>query len=33
MKDHVGHVMKETDNKIVIFGEHDYRFDVPKIPR
>ncbi|MGA9743599.1 MAG: hypothetical protein WBQ16_03185 [Nitrososphaeraceae archaeon] len=29
-EDHVGHVMKETDNKIVIFGEHDYRFDVPK---
>jgi hypothetical protein len=22
--------MKETDDKIVIFGEHDYRFDVPK---
>ncbi|MFI5423507.1 MAG: hypothetical protein WB612_05150, partial [Nitrososphaeraceae archaeon] len=20
----------ETDDKIVIFGEHDYRFDVPK---
>ena len=29
-EDHVGHVMKETDDKIVIFGEHDYRFDVPK---
>ena len=29
-EDHVGHVMKETDEKIVIFGEHDYRFDVPK---
>jgi adenylate cyclase len=29
-EDHVGHVMKETDNKIVVFGEHDYRFDVPK---
>jgi adenylate cyclase len=22
--------MKETDDKIVVFGEHDYRFDVPK---
>ena len=29
-EDHVGHVMKETDDKIVIFGEHDHRFDVPK---
>lgn len=29
-EDHVGHVMKETDDKIVIFGEHDNRFDVPK---
>ena len=29
-EDHVGHVMKETDDKIVVFGEHDYRFDVPK---
>jgi sporulation protein YlmC with PRC-barrel domain len=29
-EDHVGHVMKETDDKIVIFGERDYRFDVPK---
>jgi len=29
-EDHVGHVMKETDDKIVIFGEHDYRLDVPK---
>ena len=22
--------MKETDEKIVIFGDHNYRFDVPK---
>ena len=22
--------MKETDNKIVIFGDYNYRFDVPK---
>jgi sporulation protein YlmC with PRC-barrel domain len=29
-EDHVGHVMKETDDKIVVFGERDYRFDVPK---
>jgi sporulation protein YlmC with PRC-barrel domain len=29
-EDHVGHVMKETDDTIVIFGEHDNRFDVPK---
>ena len=29
-EDHAGHVMKETDDKIVVFGEHDYRFDVPK---
>src|SRR5215217_1653641 len=29
-EDHVGHVMKETDDKIVIFGESNYRFDIPK---
>jgi sporulation protein YlmC with PRC-barrel domain len=29
-EDHVGHVMKETDDKIIIFGERNYRFDVPK---
>ena len=29
-EDHVGHIMKETDDKIVIFGERNYRFDVPK---
>ncbi len=29
-EDHVGHVMKETDEKIVIFGDHNCRFDVPK---
>ena len=22
--------MKETNDKIVVFGEHDYRFDIPK---
>ena len=26
----VGHVMKETDDKIVVFGHHDYRYDIPK---
>jgi len=29
-EDHVGHIMKETDDKIIIFGSFDYRFDVPK---
>jgi len=29
-EDHVGHVMKDTDDKIVVFGEHDYRYDIPK---
>ena len=29
-EDHVGHVMKETPDKIVIFGSYNYRFDVPK---
>src|ERR1041385_2993289 len=29
-EDHVGHVMKETADKIVVFGDYDYRFDVPK---
>lgn len=28
--DHVGHVMKETNDKIVIFGEDNRRFDVSK---
>ena len=22
--------MKETDDEIVVFGERDYRFDIPK---
>jgi hypothetical protein len=26
----IGHVVRETDDKIVIFGEYNYRFDVPK---
>ena len=29
-EDHVGHVMKETGDRIVIFGSFGYRFDVPK---
>ena len=29
-EDHIGHVMKETDDRIVIFGSFGYRFDVPK---
>ena len=29
-EDHVGHVMMETDDKIVVYGHHDYRFDIPK---
>jgi len=29
-EDHVGHIMKETDDKIVIFGSFGYRFDVSK---
>jgi len=29
-EDHVGHVMKETDDKIVVFGHYDYRYDIPK---
>ena len=29
-ENHVGHVMKETDDKIVIFGHGDNRFDIPK---
>jgi hypothetical protein len=29
-EDHVGHIMKETDDKIVILGSFGYRFDVPK---
>jgi sporulation protein YlmC with PRC-barrel domain len=29
-EDHVGHVMKELDDKIIIFGDNNNRFDVPK---
>ena len=26
---HIGHVVRETDDKIVVFGDHDYRYDIP----
>ena len=29
-EDHVGHIMKETNDKIVVFGEGNNRFDIPK---
>jgi hypothetical protein len=29
-EDHVGHVVKEVKDKIVVFGHYDYRFDIPK---
>jgi adenylate cyclase len=29
-EDDVGHVMKETNDKIVVFGQSNYRFDIPK---
>jgi hypothetical protein len=29
-EDHLGHVVKETDDKVVVFGHYDYRFDIPK---
>jgi hypothetical protein len=29
-EEHVGHVVKETGSKIVVWGHYDYRFDVPK---
>ncbi|MGI0019888.1 MAG: hypothetical protein ACREAY_05415 [Nitrososphaera sp.] len=29
-EEHVGHVMKETDDKIVVWGHYEWRFDVPK---
>ena len=29
-EDHLGHIMKETNDMIVIFGDYNYRFDVPK---
>ena len=29
-EEHIGHVMKETNDKIVVWGHYDWRFDVPK---
>lgn len=29
-EDNVGHVMKETDDIIMVFGSRNYRFDIPK---
>ena len=29
-EDSIGHIMRETDDRIVIFGSYDYRFDIPK---
>jgi hypothetical protein len=26
----VGYVAKETDDKIMVFGDRDYRYDIPK---
>lgn len=29
-EEHIGHVMRETDDKIVVWGHYNWRFDVPK---
>jgi len=29
-EDSIGHIMRETDDRVVIFGSYDYRFDIPK---
>ncbi len=29
----VGHAVRKTDDKIVVFGHYDYRFDIPKSER
>lgn len=29
-EEHVGHVMMESKNKIVVYGHYDWRFDIPK---
>ncbi len=29
-EDHVGHIMKETPDKIMVFGSYNHRFDIPK---
>ena len=30
-EDHVGYIMRETDDKIVVFGDRGYRYDIPKL--
>ena len=27
---HISHIMRETNDKIVIWGHYDWRFDIPK---
>jgi hypothetical protein len=29
-EEHVGHIVKETDHTVIIFGHYDFRFDLPK---
>jgi len=29
-EDHVGYIMRETDDKIVVFGDRGHRYDIPK---
>lgn len=29
-EEHLGHVMKETDDRLVVWGHYDWRFDIPK---
>jgi hypothetical protein len=29
-EDHVGHIMKDAGEGIVVFGHSDYRYDIPK---
>ncbi len=29
-EDHVGHIMKESSDKIMVFGSHNHRFEIPK---
>ena len=29
-EEHVGHIVKETEDKVVVWGHYDWRFDIPK---
>lgn len=29
-EEHIGHVMKETGEELVVWGHYDWRFDIPK---